>query len=123
MRISLSTDSFRTTKADFLAVSAGTAHVDKDPALTALAKSMGGTALADAIKDEGFTGKVGQVLKLQAHGRLAARWVIVVGVGKDAGKPAAARLLASAPFPPFVVIHAVEASEPGVYGPDPGADE
>jgi len=93
MRISLSTDSFRTTKADFLAVSAGTAHVDKDPALTALAKSMGGTALADAIKDEGFTGKVGQVLKLQAHGRLAARWVIVVGVGKDAGKPAAARLL------------------------------
>ncbi|NOY92857.1 MAG: leucyl aminopeptidase [Deltaproteobacteria bacterium] len=93
MRISLSTDSFKATKTDFLALSAGTANVAKDPALAALAKAMGGTALADAIKDEGFTGKPGQLLKLQARGRVDARWVLVVGVGKDAGKAAAARLL------------------------------
>jgi len=85
-----------------LVVSAGSARIDKEAGLADVAKIMGGTSLADALKDEGFTGKAGQVVKLQARGRMAARWVLVVGVGAHAGKPAAARLMG---------FHAAQASK------------
>lgn len=52
----------------------------KDPVFKSLDQALGGH-LAEVARAESFDGKLGQVLSLHTHGRIAAKRVIVVGAG------------------------------------------
>jgi len=86
MKISLSTDSLTKVKTDLLALGVRAGQLAKDQGVQQLDKAMGGALLGHA-KDEDFKGDAGEVLKVPAGGKVAARWVVLVGLGS--GKPSA----------------------------------
>ena len=79
MKIALSKDSATRVKADLLAVGVRSKRT-KNEAVALLDKAMAG-ALTSAIKDEDFRGHVGDLLKVPARGRVAAGWIVLVGLG------------------------------------------
>src|SRR4051812_40279109 len=52
----------------------------KDVVFKSIDQALGG-ALAEVAKAESFEGKTGQLLSLHAHGKLAAKRIVVVGGG------------------------------------------
>ncbi|MCK6510237.1 leucyl aminopeptidase [Myxococcota bacterium] len=80
-------------KVDMLAVCVG--GTDKDDSFSALDTALGGP-LQDLAEAQGFEGKAGQRLLLTPMGRLAARQVLVVGLGnKKPNQPAEWQSLAA----------------------------
>jgi leucyl aminopeptidase len=82
MKITLSTDALTNVTADLLAVGVRAGKVRKNETVQRLDRSMNGH-LAQQIKDEDFSGKQGEVLKVPASGRVKAKWILLVGVGGD----------------------------------------
>ncbi len=80
MKISLSTDSVTKAKADLVAVGVRARKSGADRDLAALDRAMGG-ALSAQAKDEDFRGQAGEILKVPTRGRVAASWVVLVGLG------------------------------------------
>jgi leucyl aminopeptidase len=95
MKLTLSTSSLTNVTADLLAVGVRAEHVRKDDNVRKLDEAMHG-ALTRSIRDEGFTGKSGEVLKVPATGGVTAGWVVVVGLGKEELTAKDARTLAVA---------------------------
>jgi len=93
MRITLSTDAPKAAAVDLLAIGVRSKKFDKDEELTRLDKALGGV-LTDWFKDEGFNAKPNQTLKVPARGRVKAKWVLLVGVGKKATDVEATRMIA-----------------------------
>lgn len=93
MRITLSTDAPKAAAVDLLAIGVRSKKFDKDEELTSLDKALGGV-LDDWFKDEGFNAKPGQTLKVPARGRVKAKWILLVGVGRKASDVEATRLIA-----------------------------
>ena len=83
MKISLTTDSVTKVKADIVAVGVRARKTGSDRDVQALDKAMGGALTAQA-KDEDFQGKDGELLKVPTRGRVAAGWVVLVGLGERA---------------------------------------
>lgn len=92
MRITLSNDSSTAAAVDIVAIPVRSKKIDKEPELAKVDKSLG-NVFADYAKDEGFEGKRGQTLKIPSRGRVKAKWVLFVGIGKDADDVRAARLV------------------------------
>ena len=80
MKISLSSASVLSAKADLLAIEVRNGHLKKTEAVQKLDKAMNGALLAHA-KDEDFRGRTGEVLKVPTRGRVTAGWVVLVGAG------------------------------------------
>jgi len=91
MRISLSTDKANAAEVDLLAFGVRTTKVAKDDDLQKLDKALGGV-LEDYFKDEGFEAKPGRTLKVPGRGRVKAKWVLLVGLGKQKATTAARTL-------------------------------
>lgn len=92
MKLSLSTGALARVRADLLAIAVPTQGLDKSADLKALDKAAKG-ALKNAAKLEDFTGKAGETLRVNVTG-LAAKQVLLVGVGEGGKKPRDARALA-----------------------------
>ena len=86
----LSNDSSTAAAVDIVAIPVRSKKIDKEPELAKVDKSLG-NVFADYAKDEGFEGKRGQTLKIPSRGRVKAKWVLFVGIGKDADDVRAAR--------------------------------
>ncbi len=80
MKISLSSQQPTAVAADIVAIGVRTAKVDRDENLSRLDRALGGSLLGELMKDEGFEGKPGQLVKLAARGRVKARWILLVGL-------------------------------------------
>jgi len=93
MKITLSTDSPASAKVDLVAVGVYAKGAARDPAVKAIDRAMGG-GLLSAIKEEDFRGEVGDVLKVPSRGKVGARWVVLVGLGKGTPKASDARVVA-----------------------------
>ncbi len=87
MKISLSKDSVTTTKAGIVAVGVHDKELSKNSDVKRLDTAMKGALLRQA-KDEGFSGRTNEVLKVPGAGSVKAGWVVLVGLG--AGKTTAA---------------------------------
>ncbi|MEM9073743.1 MAG: leucyl aminopeptidase [Myxococcota bacterium] len=82
MKITLSSASPLSLSAEMLVIGAKTTSFGKDETLAQIDKALGG-GLKGLAKDEGFTAKAGQVLKVPG-GDLKAKWVVLVGLdGED----------------------------------------
>jgi len=90
MKISLSKDSATTTSAHIVAVGVREKGLSKDATVKRLDAAMKGALLAHA-KDEGFTGRENDVLKVPGSGKVSARWVVLVGLGSGKASAADAR--------------------------------
>jgi leucyl aminopeptidase len=71
---------------DLLVVPSGEGEKDSAELVVAADRALGG-ALRQAMADERFTGKAGQVLSLHTLGRLPARRIALLGRGKDGAAP------------------------------------
>ncbi|MEM6961885.1 MAG: leucyl aminopeptidase [Myxococcota bacterium] len=80
MKISLSTESVTHISTEILVLGILEKGVGKDDDVVKLDKAMSG-ALMQHVKDEGFTGKEGETLKVPARGRVKASWIVLVGLG------------------------------------------
>jgi leucyl aminopeptidase len=87
MKITLSKDSAKTTKAHIVAVGVRDKELGKNATVKSLDSAMKG-ALSAHAKDESFTGKLNEVLKVPAGAGVAARWVVLVGLGAGKASPA-----------------------------------
>lgn len=93
MKITLSADAPNDAKADLLVLAVGGENALADAAFKRVDRALGG-ALRALAKAEGFEGGAGDTLKLPVDGdAIAARGVLVVGLGKGAGTPDGARKL------------------------------
>lgn len=93
MKISLSTKSLTSVKADILAVGVHAKKVSSDESVKKLDKAMGGALLA-LVKDEDFTGQAGETLKVPTNGAVGAKWVVLVGLGAGRATAHASRQVA-----------------------------
>jgi leucyl aminopeptidase len=93
MKISLSTESITSVKADILAVGVHAKKVGSDETVKKLDKAMGGALLAHA-KDEDFQGQAGETLKVPTSGSVGAKWVVLVGLGTGRSTPRSALTVA-----------------------------
>ena len=86
MKLSLSSATPAAADVDFLALALGEGELErKDGAAQAVDEALGGL-LREAAADEDFGGRAEQTLTLHTHGRIAARRVLLAGVGAaDAG--------------------------------------
>ncbi|MCA9580889.1 MAG: leucyl aminopeptidase [Myxococcales bacterium] len=82
MKISLSNVAFKSIKADLLVVGVPSGKLDKDPNVKLVDGAMGG-GLSGLIKDEEFKGDWGQTLRVPTSGKIAARWLLLVGLGSE----------------------------------------
>ncbi len=84
MRITLTSTSPLSLATDLLVVGTKTTDFGKDKVLSKLDQAFGGT-LRRLAKDEGFSAKAGQTLKVAATGtaKLKAKWVVFVGLDGD----------------------------------------
>jgi leucyl aminopeptidase len=82
MNVTLSTDSPVTVAVDLLAIGVRPKQLSKDPLLTKLDRALGG-ALQQAIKDDEFKAKAGQLLHVAGRGRLKAKRLLLVGLGDE----------------------------------------
>lgn len=88
MKITLGTHALDTLKADLLAIAVASKKPERDAQVRKLDKLLGGQLLAH-MKHRDFTGKQGSMLRIPG-GSLAARELLLVGVGED--KPSAASM-------------------------------
>lgn len=92
MKVSLSTDAPSKVKADLLAIGVRAGQLAKDSVFKQLDKATKG-ALSAAAKLEDFTGKSGELLRVNVRG-IAAPAVLVVGLGDGPWREKDARALA-----------------------------
>lgn len=92
MKVTLSTDSVTNAGADLIAVGVH-GSASRDPNVKAIDKACGG-ALLSLARLEGFEGAKGQVVRATPHG-IAAKQVILVGLGSGEPTVASVRLLAA----------------------------
>lgn len=92
MKLSLSTGALARVRADLLAVTVPTQGLEKSPELKELDRATDG-ALRSAAKLEDFTGKAGETLRVNVTG-IAAKQVLLVGIGEGGRRPRDARALA-----------------------------
>jgi len=92
MKVTLSTDSVTTVRADLLAIGVH-GSLTRDPHVKAINKVCGG-ALGKVARMEGFEGKKGQVVKASPGG-IGAKQVLLVGLGSGEPSAASARILAA----------------------------
>ncbi len=79
MKITLSKDSATTTKAHIVAVGVREKELSKNATVKSLDSAMKG-ALSAHAKDEGYVGKLNEILKVPGT-NIGARWVVLVGLG------------------------------------------
>ena len=91
MKISVSSASILGVKADLIAVGVRSGQLKQTEAVQRLDKAMNGALTAHA-RDEDFSGRSGEVLKVPSRGRVQAGWIVLVGVGdsRSDGKQVAA---------------------------------
>ena len=94
MKIAATADDVGRIATDVLVVPVHEGDPGKDATIQVLDKALGGV-LMGAVKDEGFTGRSGSGLVLHTHGRIAAKRVSLVGLGKK-GREALAVLRVAA---------------------------
>jgi len=93
MKIALSTAAPTDVDVDLLAVSVRAGQLEKDATLRKIDRLLDG-ALFRHGKDESFEGERRETLRIPTLGKLRARFVVVVGLGKDEPSPNDARIVA-----------------------------
>ena len=91
MKITLSSSSILGVKADLIAIGVRGGQLKQTDAVQRLDKAMNGALIAHA-RDEDFSGRAGEVLKVPSRGRVQAGWIVLVGVGdsRSSGRQVAA---------------------------------
>ncbi len=92
MKISPSNDAPVDARADVLAIGVRPPKPTQDRNLVQLDRAMNGT-LIPYLKQDDFKAKRGETLRVAAHGRVKAKRLLVVGLGKGEAKESDARLL------------------------------
>jgi leucyl aminopeptidase len=87
MKIQLSSDSVTNVTVDILAIGVRARGAKGDEHVQRLDKAMKGSLLRH-MDDEDFKGQRGEVLKVPSRGRVRAGWILLVGLGGDAGPSA-----------------------------------
>ena len=83
MRISLSEGTWDTSTADIVAIPVGSGRAQLARTLGRIEKVMGKGNVKPLSSDERFEGKSAQTLKVAACGKAKARWLLLVGIGKE----------------------------------------
>jgi leucyl aminopeptidase len=80
MKFSFSNESLTKVNVDAIAIGLHPGEFTKSPGFAELDKATGG-AVSRTLKDEGFKGEADEVVRIAVSGGLAARYVVVVGLG------------------------------------------